>query len=360
MADEIEIDFLPVGEGEHSGDAIAARWRDNGQYKVMIYDGGTKDCGVALVNHVKTHFNTEFVDYVVNSHPDNDHAGGLQYVLENLKVGELWMHRPWEYSTQIRHYFHDGRITDESLAERLKQKMAAAYALEEAAQRQGTPVREPFAGSRIGVFTVLSPTKDRYIHELIPQFEKSPELKKVESAMEAMFDMVKKAASYVADIWHKEYLPDSVTTSAENESSAVLFAPIGTRGYLLTGDAGIQTLRAAADYAKCIGIDLPQRVTFVQIPHHGGRHNVSTETLNMLVGEPLTDESAEPARTAYVSASKKAPSHPKRVVTNAFVRRGFRVGQTKGITIRHYSPGMPKREGWGPITYLPFFKEVEQ
>ena len=80
----------------------------------------------------------------------------------------------------------------------------------------------------------------------------------------------------------------------------------------------------------------------------------------MLVGKPLADESAEPSRTAYVSASKKAPRHPKRVVTNAFLRRGFRVGQTKGSTIRHYSPGMPEREGWGPITYLPFYEEVEQ
>jgi beta-lactamase superfamily II metal-dependent hydrolase len=360
MTDGIEIDFLPVGEGEHSGDAIAVRWRDNDQYKVMIYDGGTRDHGAAIVDHVKKYFDTTHVDYVVNSHPDNDHAGGLVYVLENLTVGELWMHRPWEYSAQILQYFHDGRITDESLAWRLKQKMTAAFSLEKAAQKQGIPIFEPFAGSQIGIFTVLSPTDDRYVHELIPQFEKSPELKKEATAMDSIVEATKAAISYIADLWHKEYLPESVTTSAENESSAVLFTSVGTRGYLLTGDAGVQTLRASADYAKSIGVDLPQRVTFVQIPHHGGRHNVSTETLNMLVGKPLADASAEPSRTAYVSASKKAPRHPKRVVTNAFLRRGFRVGQTKGSTIRHYSPGMPKREGWGPIPYLPFYEEVEQ
>jgi len=358
MANGIEIDFLPVGEGEHSGDAIAVRWLVNEQYKVMIYDGGTKEYGVALVNHVRTHFNTNHVDYVVNSHPDNDHAGGLLHVLENLTVGELWMHRPWKYSAEIRQYFHDGRMTDNSLAERLKQKMAAAYALEQAANKHSITIREPFAGSQIGAFTVLSPTEYRYTHELIPQFAKSPSLK-VESAMESALNMIKKAASYIADVWHHEYLPDSVTTSAENESSAVLFASIGTNGYLLTGDAGIQTLRASAEFAKSIGIDLPQRVSFVQIPHHGGRHNVSTETLNMLIGEPLPNENAAPTRSAYVSASEKAPSHPKRVVTNAFVRRGFKVGQTKGKAICHYV-GMPRREGWGPISYLPFYQEVEE
>jgi beta-lactamase superfamily II metal-dependent hydrolase len=359
VADEIEIDFLPVGDGEHSGDAIAVRWLDSGVYKVMIYDGGTRDYGAALVDHVKVYFNTEYVDYVVNSHPDNDHAGGLLYVLENLKVGELWMHRPWSYSAQIRDYFHDGRITDESLAQRLKQKMGAAHALEVAAEKRGVPIREPFAGSSIGPFTVLSPTKERYIHELVPQFEKSPELKEA-TAVESVLDMAKKAVSYIADAWHMEYLPDSVTTSAENESSVVLFAQIGIKGYLLTGDAGVQALRAASDHAKSIGIDLPKQVTFVQIPHHGGRHNVSTETLNMLVGEPLTNQDAEHTRTAYVSASEKAPSHPKKVVTNAFFRRGFRIGQTKGTQISHRSSGMPVRKGWGPVTYLPFFDEVEQ
>lgn len=55
MADGIEIDFLPVGEGEHSGDAIAIRWKQGDESKVMIYDGGTKGYGEALVNHVRNH-----------------------------------------------------------------------------------------------------------------------------------------------------------------------------------------------------------------------------------------------------------------------------------------------------------------
>ncbi|MBT2298494.1 ComEC/Rec2 family competence protein [Pseudomonas fluorescens] len=360
MVNGIEIDFLPVGEGKHSGDAIAVRWREDDQYKILIYDGGTKAYGADLVEHVKKHFNSHYVDYVVNSHPDNDHAGGLLHVLENLTVGQLWMHRPWAYSNEIRHYFHDGRITNDSLAERLKQKMSAANALEKAALERDIPIHEPFAGSQIGIFTVLSPTRDHYVHGLVPQFEKSPELKKEESTAASFFDMIKEAAGYVADLWDKEYLPDTVTTSAENESSAILFATVGKGGYLLTGDAGIEALHACADFASSIGIDLPQRVSFVQIPHHGGRHNVSTETLNMIVGEPLQNTPDQPSRTAYVSAAANAPRHPKKVVTNAFLRRGFRVGQTKGRAISHFTQGTPKREGWGPITYLPFYEEVEE
>lgn len=42
MKDGIEVDFLPVGEHKRSGDAIVIRWRENDEYKVMIYDGGPR------------------------------------------------------------------------------------------------------------------------------------------------------------------------------------------------------------------------------------------------------------------------------------------------------------------------------
>lgn len=362
MADGIEIDFLPVGEGEHSGDAIAIRWQQGGESKVMIYDGGTKGYGETLVNHVRNHYGVDFVDYVVNSHPDNDHAGGLVYVIENIEVGELWMHRPWKYSEEIREFFHDGRMTDNSLAERLKQKMSAAYALEQAAIAKEIPIFEPFADSVIGIFTVLSPLRSRYVYELIPNFSKSPELKKsalsMEGIAESIGNVIQDAVVALADAWDKEYLPESVETSSENESSAILFGKLDGRGYLLTGDAGILSLREAATYAEGLGIDLPNEVTCVQIPHHGGRHNVSTETLNLIVGEPKA-RTAEPKRTALVSASAKAPTHPKKVVTNAFIRRGFKVVQTKGTSIRHHH-NMEPRSGWTQVTYVPFYDETDE
>ena len=109
MSDAIgfEIDFLPVGNGERSGDAIAIRYGSPGDYKVLVYDGGTKESGQALVDHIKKYYGTTRVDYVVNSHPDSDHASGLSVVLEQLEIGELWMHQPWKYSSVILDYFKD-------------------------------------------------------------------------------------------------------------------------------------------------------------------------------------------------------------------------------------------------------------
>ena len=104
-----EIDFINVGDGERSGDAIAVRYGIPGAYKVMVIDGGSKESGEALVNHIRTHYHTSHVDFLLNTHPDIDHASGLEVVLDNLTVGEAWVHQPWNYPERIHHWFADGR-----------------------------------------------------------------------------------------------------------------------------------------------------------------------------------------------------------------------------------------------------------
>lgn len=362
-AQAYEVDFFAVGSGKRSGDAIALRFGAPGNYKVMVYDGGTKDSGKAIVEHVKKHYGTTRVDFVVNSHPDGDHASGLSVVLEELEVGELWMHQPWNYSEEIREYFHDGRMTDASLAERLKDKMAAAHALEAIAIEKKILIKEPFQGAVIGgVFQILSPGENWYTHELIQEFAKSPEQKKASLASEA-YDFVKAAVDKIVDWvkegWGEESLREDVTTSAENESSVVLFGQIEDYGVLLTGDAGVRAMTEVGEYAESIGLNLPTQITFAQVPHHGSRNNVSTTVMNRIFGPPLQEETDKHTRIAIASASKESESHPKPAVVNAFIRRGFGVYQTKGITV-HLNRGMPARENWGStISKLPFAKEVQ-
>ncbi|KVR77329.1 ComEC/Rec2 family competence protein [Burkholderia ubonensis] len=366
MAEEqFEIDVLAVGEGEKNGDAIALRFGTPGNYKVMVYDGGTKDSGKALVDHIRTHYQTECVDYVVNSHPDQDHASGLSVVVEELEVKELWMHQPWNYSREILEYFHDGRITNNSLAARLQEKMAAAYDLEQLAEKKGVKVCEPFAGAIIGgYFRVLSPERDWYVHSLIPEFEKSPELKKspASEAMDGLSAMLKglaaKALDWIDEKWDVETLREDVSTSAENESSVILFASIAGSGILLTGDGGVRALNAAATYAESQGIDMPTQVRFAQIPHHGSRNNVSTTVLDRLFGKRRNQTDGSRG-TAIASVGKKCETHPRQVVVNAFLRRGFKVLKTKGSGKWH-RVNAPDRDGWSNCTdYLVFSAKVE-
>ncbi len=362
-----EIDFLPVGNGDSSGDAIAVRWHDAGGYQVLIYDGGTKDTGEALVQHVRTHYGTARVDHVVSSHPDGDHASGLSVVLEKLDVQRVWMHRPWVHSPLIHGYFADGRMTEASLATRLQDKMRAAYDLETLALRRGIPITEPFLGQAIGPFWVLSPRRDWYIHDLLPAFEKSPETKihlglGLRSARPGLMGALALAANadgeWLSENWFIEHLRDDVKTSAENESSVVLYGNFDGHGVLLTGDAGIEALTRTAACAEFNQIDLPGTLKFVQIPHHGSRHNVSTSALDRLIGSRLPFTGKTPDRYAYASAGKESTSHPRKVVMNAFLRRGFQPYATRGKALR-YSHQMPKRAGWGPATPITFSDEVE-
>src|SRR5687767_11087738 len=91
-----EVDYIYVGNGARSGDAIALRFTrsDTGGLAHMIIDGGFQPDGERLVDRFKTQYQTSYVDLVVCTHPDGDHIGGLGTVLRKLDVGALAIHRP--------------------------------------------------------------------------------------------------------------------------------------------------------------------------------------------------------------------------------------------------------------------------
>ena len=97
-----EIDFLPVGDESQSGDAIALRFGnlfgDRSDQVVVVIDGGFKSTVGNLVNHIKQYYGTSKIDLVISTHPDADHMGGLEVVLEEMEVDCLWMHMPEEHT----------------------------------------------------------------------------------------------------------------------------------------------------------------------------------------------------------------------------------------------------------------------
>ena len=147
-----EIDYIPAGEGEKSGDCVAIRFWDSqiglSSQKIIVIDGGFKDSGEQLVKHIKDWYKKDFVDVVISTHPDADHASGLSVILENLNVGQLAMHRPWEHALQIKNFFKDGRITASGLEERLEKSLQNASDLEALALKKGIQIVEPCKDKR--------------------------------------------------------------------------------------------------------------------------------------------------------------------------------------------------------------------
>ena len=176
-----QVDFSPVGEGSKSGDAIAMRFGDFSDFmktQVVVIDGGFQSSGEALVNHIRKEVNhirkeygTTYVDLVVSTHPDYDHSSGLAPVIEELKVGQLWMHKPWEHTYDISKMFQDGRVTDMSVAEGIRKSLEDVRYLEKLAIKKGIAIVEPFTGMQdvTQSLTVLGPTKAFY-ESLLPDF----------------------------------------------------------------------------------------------------------------------------------------------------------------------------------------------
>lgn len=328
-----EIDFLPVGDGERSGDAIAVRFTrpDTGRHAVMIIDGGFQDDGDALVEHVQEWYGTSYVDLVVSTHPDGDHIGGMGRLMRRLHVGTLWIHRP----TLHGYPGNSGAEPSEELV-----TLAAA---------QGTQVAEPFTGMSGfgGALTVAAPTGAWY-EQMLAEQAVTAKTASVPSFGARLAEGAVRLARRALDALPVETLyDDDGGTNPRNNSATVLDLAVDGRRFLFTSDVGVPALHHAADYLEASGRTAIE-LHFIQGLHHGSRHNVDRNILDRLLGSA----GQAPWRTAYISATENAPKHPHPKVTNAMMRRGCSVYTNERGAIHHHSPDAPDR-GWPPLAPLP-------
>ena len=274
MAEFFEIDFLEAGT-KSSGDAIALRYEDeNGVVSIHVVDGGYTEDGDKLIEHIKKYYgDSGYIQNVVLTHPDADHAAGLTSVLEEFEVGALWMNRPWNHLQALLPRFKYA-YTEEGLKRRLKRDYPHTAALEQTAEEQEIEIKDALQGNPIGVFTVLAPSLNRYL-DLVVDSEKTPEPQRAAAITGGLFERALQLYKRVAAVWGEENLKgESEGTSRENESSVVQFAELCEKKILLTGDAGIEALNEAYDYATALGIDVSPCPDRFDVPHHGSRRNV--------------------------------------------------------------------------------------
>src|SRR5262249_48644879 len=137
-------------------------------------------------------------------------------VLEELTVRRLWMHRPWEHSSDIHHMFKDGTISKDRLPAKMRKALDDAWDLEKIAERKGIPITEPFADGEAnrqyqGIY-VLGPTED-YYQSLLPHFRDMPDVREsVANYLGGGFRTLAKGAVALAErvleSWGKETLQD--------------------------------------------------------------------------------------------------------------------------------------------------------
>lgn len=355
MAKYYEIDFLEAGT-KGSGDAIALRYEtDLGFTYIHVVDGGYSEDGQRLVDHIEKYYdNAGFINHVVLTHPDGDHAAGLKTVLEKFEVGVLWMNRPWNHINELLPLF-EYKYTKAGLIQRLKKNFPFTAELEQIAIENGIEIRDGFQGSYLGEFRILAPTKERYI-DLVVASDKTPEPVKPEDERRLLEEALAALKNFIFG-WGEENLKgDTEGTSAENETSIVQYAELCGEKILLTGDAGVGTLEQAYDYAISTGISLPGLNRF-QVPHHGSRRNVSSDILDKWLGSTLDAQLSGGDFTAVISANRSDKSHPKKAVVRAMIHRGANVFQPTGAL--HVFKNADSR-GWSDATSMPYPDEMEE
>jgi beta-lactamase superfamily II metal-dependent hydrolase len=358
VSDFIELDFLDV-ESEKSGDAITVRYSVAGNDAVHVIDGGYINTGDKVVAHLKKWYGGASVQHVVLTHPDQDHANGLRKVLEECQVGALWMHRPWLYAAELLPSFPTYKSAD-ALSSKLRALYPGPAALEDIAKERKIYIYEPFQGARIGQFAVAAPSKARYL-QLIVDSDRTPEKieeKSLAQVIAEAFESAFNAAStLVKRAWGEEVFPES-GTARENEMSVVQFGVFGGKRVLLTGDAGREALIEAAGFVEAYGHTLPGVWCF-QVPHHGGRHNVNTEVLDMWLGPAMKVNPQTTGWNAICSSAKADVHHPKKVVKRAMMHRGGHFSSTEGRCV-HLSHPKIQREGYSAIPQADYPSEQEE
>lgn len=332
-----EVEFQSVGEGEKSGDAITLRFTDpaSGQDVIGIVDAGFTDTGARVVQHVLSYYGTNDVDFVISTHPDEDHINGMGIVMRNLNVRHLMMHRPALHG----HPENSGSRPAEELTK--------------LAQNQGAKVIEPFTGvgGYGGALLIAGPSKPYYEQLLAEQqvTQKTVVAKRsfAERFLGEAATLVERALSgFPIEI----SFDDAGGTNPRNNSAVIVSFVFDETHVLLPSDAGVPAITQALDY-----LDSQERTSapleLIALPHHGSRHNLDLDTIKRLVGAAHTSTRVGTA-IASVSVESKLPS-PR--VANAFGRRGYPVFRTSGgqTYIRHASPDAPPRYGLTPVSPLP-------
>lgn len=79
----LRVNFIDVGQGDSEFIELP-----NGE--TLLIDAGTNETGADVVNYIES-LGYSSIDYVVGTHPHEDHIGGLDDVINSFEIGSVYM-----------------------------------------------------------------------------------------------------------------------------------------------------------------------------------------------------------------------------------------------------------------------------
>jgi beta-lactamase superfamily II metal-dependent hydrolase len=325
----LEVDMLSVGDADC---ILVTNWASGVADRVLI-DGGNKGDFDAVRAFLAARDIT-YLDAVVSTHLHDDHAAGLLQLVKDktVGIGTAYVHVPHNHvdTYKLSRALRLAAGSDE--AECFQKTMATAEELALALIERGIPFVEPFEGTQIRFMVVTGPSV-AYYEELLAEFTDAEKIKNMD--LQKGFRKVWSALHDNASESLDTELLENPQTSPENNASVILAFAYTYGGknykYLLTSDAGVPALQRASQ-AYLLG-----DCYWVQIPHHGSRHNINPALIKLFG-----------ATQAWVSAIGNI-DHPRHAVVNAFKKSGARVLSTHyphSGHLWHHKGNVPTRQGY--------------
>lgn len=285
-----EIDMLNVG----NADAILIHLYDekDNDYIVLV-DAGNNGDGNKVLQHMKKYYGKTTIDLAICTHPDSDHIGGFEYLLDKVEIKEFWIHNP---TNHINIENIDKKIQKSTIYESLTpfvKSLKQNKTIIDKIKINSIKIIEPFNGLEHNKFPikVLGPDEEYYEAKLgkFRDYTKLTEQKELSKSLE-----------------------NSIDKSHENNSSAVFLMELDSKKFLFTGDAGPEALDRVINQYN----DDTNSIYWIKVPHHGSINNLNSDLIKHFSPQ-----------IAYISC-KHDDNYPSQEVVNELKESGTKVYAT--------------------------------
>lgn len=289
-----EIDMLDLDDA----DSLLIRFFDEKDNSyVILVDGGRYENGETVHDFIRDRYKTYTVNLAICTHCDDDHYGGLLWMVENMyknpstsvDIAELWVNDPGQHSWADD---FERRRSDAAVQKQARQVFTLKNGLNfleviEKLKKSSNAnkrmlVREVFSNqigysAFDGIIEVIGPSLE-YYEEKVLKFRHSMKPNKTTPAQNDSDDddTIDITADGVVDSKTiKNATPDD---SQHNLSSIIfLFLPTSEKKYLFTGDAGAESFKRL-HYKN--DWDRLKNLSWMKLPHHGSKRNVTCDMIN--------------------------------------------------------------------------------
>ena len=150
-AGKLDFHFLDTG----NSDCIFVMSED----KNVLIDAGDNDDETLIVDYLKG-LGVNKIDYLINTHPDADHSGGLDAVVENFKIENVFVSNGSSDSKTYRDFIY--ALSDKGLSPSVPLK-DSVYTLADGVTMQFYNTQAQGSGNEVSLVTLITQGSNKFL-----------------------------------------------------------------------------------------------------------------------------------------------------------------------------------------------------